>query len=69
MMGSKNQEQKWRCCSLCLKLLGCEQIFEFCSQIVTDYINATFLVVGKIKMLGIFPIIFILLTNQETQQD
>ena len=41
MMGSKNQEQKWRCCSLCLKLLGCVQIFEFCSQIVTDYINAT----------------------------
>ena len=35
----------------------CTQIFEFCSQIVTDYINATFLLVSKIKMLGIIPII------------
>ena len=57
------------CCSLCLKLLSCEQIFEFCSQIVTDYIDATILLVSKIKMLGIIPIIFILLTNEKTRQD
>ena len=34
-----------------------------------DYINATILLVSKIKMLGIIPIIFILLTNEKTRQD
>ena len=32
-------------------------------------INATFLLVSKIKILGIIPIIFILLTNEKTRQD
>ena len=36
----------------CCKLPDRAQSFVFCSKIVTEYINAMFLLVSKLKMIG-----------------
>ena len=38
--------------AVCWKLPGSAQSFVFCSQIVTEQINAMFLLVSKLKMIG-----------------
>ena len=47
--------QSWKqwCCGLRWKLSNCAQSFVFCLQIVTEWINAMFLLVNKFKTIGI----------------
>ena len=52
MKAGKHRSRKQWCCSLCWKLPDHAQSFVFCSQIVTEYINAMFLLVSKFKMIG-----------------
>ena len=48
----KNHSWKQRCCRFCWKLPDRAQSLVFCSQIVTEKINAMFLLVSKFKMIG-----------------
>ena len=47
--------QSWKqwCCGLRWNLFNCAQSFVFCLQIVTEWINAMFLLVNKFKTIGI----------------
>ena len=52
MKAGKHQSSNQRFHSLCWKLRDRAQSFVFCSRIVTEKINAMFLLVSKIKMIG-----------------